>query len=75
MLKARSRRNLVQSRSLMDMLEAALRKYQNKILTAAEVMEELIKVSKEIVAADDEAMQLGLSPLEYAFYTAEGPAA
>ena len=33
-------------------------------------MEELIKVSKEIVAADNEATQLGLSPFEYAFYTA-----
>lgn len=69
-LKARAKRNLVQSRSLMDMLEAAIRKYQNKILTAAEVMDELIKVSKEIVAADDEATQLGLTPFEYAFYTA-----
>jgi type I restriction enzyme R subunit len=69
-LKARARRNLVQSRSLLDMLDAAIRKYQNKILTAAEVMDELIKLSKEIVAADDEAQQLGLSPFEYAFYTA-----
>jgi type I restriction enzyme, R subunit len=69
-LKVRAKRNLVQSRSLMDMLEAAIRKYQNKILTAAEVMEELIKVGKEIVAADDEATKLGLSPFEYAFYTA-----
>ncbi|MBN8504917.1 MAG: type I restriction endonuclease subunit R [Burkholderiales bacterium] len=69
-LKVRAKRNLVQSRSLMDMLEAAIRKYQNKILTAAEVMEELIKVSKDIVAADSEAEQLGLTPFEYAFYTA-----
>jgi type I restriction enzyme R subunit len=52
------------------MLDAAIRKYQNKILTAAEVMDELIKLSKEIVAADDEAKQLGLSPFEYAFYSA-----
>ena len=69
-LKVRAKRNLVQSRSLMELLDAAIRKYQNKILTAAEVMEELIKVSKEIVAADDEATQLGLTPFEYAFYTA-----
>ena len=69
-LKVRARRNLVQSRSLLDMLDAAIRKYQNKILTAAEVMDELIKLSKEIVAADDEAKELGLSPFEYAFYTA-----
>lgn len=69
-LKIRARRNLVQSRSLMEMLEAAIKKYHNKILTAAEVMDELIKVSKEIVAADDEAKHMGLSDFEYAFYTA-----
>jgi type I restriction enzyme R subunit len=69
-LKVRAKRNLVQSRSLMEMLEGAIKKYQNKILTAAEVMEELIKVSKEIVASDDEAAHMGLSDFEYAFYTA-----
>lgn len=69
-LKTRAKKNLVQSRSLMEMLEAAIKKYQNKILTAAEVMEELIKISKEIVASDSEAKQLGLSDFEYAFYTA-----
>ena len=69
-LKARAKRNLVQSRSLMDMLEAAIRKYHAKILTAAEVMDELIKVSKEIVASDNEARRLGLTDFEYAFYTA-----
>ncbi|MDO8774979.1 MAG: type I restriction endonuclease subunit R [Burkholderiaceae bacterium] len=69
-LKVRAKRNLVQSRSLMEMLEAAIKKYHNKILTAAEVMDELIKVSKEIVAADDEAKHMGLSDFEYAFYTA-----
>ncbi|WP_341328978.1 type I restriction endonuclease subunit R [Methylotuvimicrobium sp. KM2] len=69
-LKTRAKKNLVQSRSLMEMLEAAIKKYQNKILTAAEVMDELIKISKEIVASDSEAKQLGLSDFEYAFYTA-----
>ena len=58
-LKLRARRNLVQSKSLMHMLEAALRRYQNKVLTVAEVMEELIKINKEIVASDDEARQMG----------------
>jgi type I restriction enzyme, R subunit len=69
-LKVRAKRNLVQSRSLMEMLENAIKKYQNKILTAAEVMDELIKVSKEIVASDDEAKRLELTDFEYAFYTA-----
>lgn len=69
-LKARAKKNLVQSRSLMEMLENAIKKYHNKILTAAEVMDELIKISKDIVASDDEAKALGLTDFEYAFYSA-----
>jgi len=69
-LKIRAKKNLVQSKSLMEMLENAIRKYHNKILTAAEVMDELIRISKEIVASDGEAKTLGLSEFEYAFYTA-----
>ena len=69
-LKVRAKKNLVQSKSLLEMLEKAIKKYQNKILSAAEVMDELIKISKEIVASDAEAEHLGLSDFEYAFYTA-----
>ena len=69
-LKVRAKKNLVQSKSLMEMLEKAIKKYQNKILSAAEVMDELIRISKEIVASDEEAEHLGLSDFEYAFYTA-----
>ncbi len=69
-LKVRAKKNLVQSKSLLEMLESAIKKYQNKILSAAEVMDELIKISKEIVASDQEAEHLGLSDFEYAFYTA-----
>jgi type I restriction enzyme R subunit len=52
------------------MLETSIKKYQNKILTAAEVMEELIDLSKEIVKMDKESKSLGLTEFEYAFYTA-----
>ena len=69
-IKARARTNIVQSRSLMDMLEDSIKRYHNKILTAAEVIEELIKVSKEIKNSDKQAADLGLSEFEYAFYTA-----
>jgi type I restriction enzyme, R subunit len=69
-IKARAKKNLVKSRSLMEMLEQAIKRYHNKILTAAEVIEELIKLSKDIVQMDDEAKQMGLSDYEYAFYTA-----
>jgi type I restriction enzyme R subunit len=69
-LKNRAKTNLVQSKSLLEMLEASIKKYQNRVLTAAEVIEELIKISKEIVASDDEAKDIGLTAFEYAFYTA-----
>lgn len=69
-LKVRAKKNFVQSKSLMEMLENAIKKYQNKILTAAEVMDELIRIAQEIVASDSQAKTLGLTDFEYAFYTA-----
>ena len=69
-LIARSRTNLVQSKALLELLESALKRYHNKIITAAEVIEEMIKISKTITAADQEAADMNLTPYEYAFYTA-----
>jgi len=69
-IKSRAKKNLVISRTFLEMLEESIKKYQNKILTAAEVMDELIKLSKEIVEADNEAKHMGLTDFEYAFYTA-----
>lgn len=69
-IKSRAKKNLVQSRSFLEMLESSIKKYHNKILTAAEVIEELINLSKDIVAMDNEAKQMGLTDFEYAFYTA-----
>lgn len=69
-IKSRAKKNLVKSKSLMEMLENAIKKYHNKILTAAEVIEELINLSKDIVEMDNEAKAMGLSDFEYAFYTA-----
>ena len=69
-IKSRSKKNLVKSKSLMEMLENSIKKYHNKILTAAEVMDELIKLSKEIVNMDSESKEMGLTDFEYAFYTA-----
>ena len=69
-IKSRSKKNLVKSKTLMEMLENSIKKYHNKILTAAEVIDELIKLSEEIVNMDSEAKALGLTDFEYAFYTA-----
>jgi len=69
-IKARTRRNFVQSKSLIEMLENSIRRYNNKVITATEVIEELIKIAQEIKEADKKPKEMGLSEYEYAFYTA-----
>jgi type I restriction enzyme, R subunit len=69
-IKARAKKNLVQSRTLMGMLQDAIKRYHAQVLTAAEVMDELINISQEIVKSDKQAEELGMSDYEYAFYTA-----
>nr|QNO49294.1 hypothetical protein ANJBEOKM_00034 [Methanosarcinales archaeon ANME-2c ERB4] len=69
-IKARLKKNLVQSRSLIEMLEDSIKRYHNKVITAAEVIEELIELGKEIKRMDKEPQEMGLSEFEYAFYTA-----
>ena len=69
-IRTRLKKNMVQSKSLMKMLEESIKKYHNKILTAVEVIEELMELSKEIQRMDKEPQEMGLSDFEYAFYTA-----
>ncbi|MEM1137954.1 MAG: DUF3387 domain-containing protein, partial [Bacteroidota bacterium] len=69
-IKSRSKKNLIQSKTLIEMLEGSIKRYLNKIITASEVIEELIKLSKDIREMDAEPKKLGLSDHEYAFYTA-----
>jgi len=69
-IKARMKKNLIQSRTLMGMLEDSIKRYHNKVITAVEVIDELIKLSKEIKQMDKEPEEMGLSDYEYAFYTA-----
>jgi len=69
-IKGRARLNLIQSRTLMEMLENSIKRYHNKVITAAEVIEELIHLAREIQEKDKEPEQMGLSRIEYAFYCA-----
>jgi type I restriction enzyme R subunit len=69
-IKARSKTNLVHSKTLMEMLENSIKRYQNKIITAAEVIEELIELAKKIKETDRIPAEMGLTDYEYAFYTA-----
>ncbi len=69
-LATRRRRNLVQARSFAEMLEQAIRRYQNRAIEAAQVIEELIQLAKAMRAANARGEKLGLSEDELAFYDA-----
>jgi type I restriction enzyme R subunit len=69
-IKSRTKKNLVQSKTLMQMLEDTIKRYHNKSITSAEVIDELIDMAKHIQAMDAEPTKLGLTEYEYAFYTA-----
>lgn len=69
-LKARSRTNLVKSRKLLEMLESSIKRYQNNLLTTAEIIQELINIAKQVREADQEGKKLGLTQDEVAFYNA-----
>ena len=69
-LHIRQRKNVVQARSFAEMLEQAMRRYQNRAIEAAQVIEELIQLAKEMREANARGEQLGLSDDELAFYDA-----
>jgi type I restriction enzyme R subunit len=69
-IKVRLRKNVVQSRAFSEMLEEALNKYHNRAIAAAQVIEELIAIAKEMREAQRRGEKLGLSEDEAAFYDA-----
>ena len=69
-IKVRIKKNLIQSRKFSEMLENAIKKYQNNLLTTAQVIEELIRLAKEIRDSDKRGEHFNLSDEELAFYDA-----
>lgn len=69
-IKVRSKTNLVRSKALLDMLESSIKRYQNNLITTAEIINELINIAKDISAGDLKAAELGMSYDEIAFYEA-----
>jgi type I restriction enzyme R subunit len=69
-IRSRVRKNFIQSKKMSEMLENAIRKYQNNLLTTAQVIEELIKLAKEIREDDKRGQEFGLTDDELAFYDA-----
>jgi type I restriction enzyme R subunit len=70
-IRARAKTNIVQSRALLEMLENAIKKYNNGLLSTAEIIQFLVdEVAKKIREHDEREKSLGLSREELAFYDA-----
>lgn len=69
-IKKRSTRNIIQSKKFSEMLADAIKRYQNNAITAAEVIEEMIRLAKELKEADKRGEDLKLDFRELAFYDA-----
>jgi type I restriction enzyme R subunit len=61
---------MVQARSFAEMLEQSLRRYQNRAIETAKVIEELIQLAKDMRQASQRGEALGLTDDEVAFYDA-----
>ncbi len=69
-IRSRSQRNVVQSRQFSEMLENTIKRYQNRSIESAQVIQELIALAREIREANQRGEQLGLTEDELAFYDA-----
>jgi len=69
-IKTRMKKNVVQARSFAEMLERSVRKYQNRAIETAQVIDELIRLAKEMREAQSRGQELGLGDDEVAFYDA-----
>ena len=69
-LSSRRRKNVVQARSFAELLEQTIRRYQNRAVEAAQVIEELIALARDLREAGARGERLGLSDDELAFYDA-----
>ncbi len=69
-IKTRSMRNIVQARSFADLLEQAIRSYQNRAIETAQVLETLIQLARDMRAASARGEALKLTEDELAFYDA-----
>lgn len=71
-IKSRAGSNVVQSRKFSEMLDVAMKKYQNNVITAAQIIEELIKLAKDLKDQDARGDKFNLNKDELAFYDALG---
>lgn len=68
-VKIRKKKNIIQGKKFSEMLSNIIERYHNNQIDAAQVLEELSNMAKEMRLADNSANELGLTDEEYAFYT------
>ncbi len=71
-IRIKMKKNIVQARSFREMLEKAVLRYTNRNIEAAQVIEELIQLAKEMKEEDKRGKELNLTEDELAFYDVLG---
>jgi type I restriction enzyme R subunit len=69
-IRLRMKKNLVQARSFLQLLEKAIKAYTNKSIETAQVIQELLDLAKKIREEQNRGKDLGLNDDEVAFYDA-----
>jgi type I restriction enzyme, R subunit len=69
-IKIRSKRNIIQGKKFSDMLQDAINRYRNNLLSTKDIIEELMNLARELRESDEELASSGLSIEEIAFYDA-----
>ena len=69
-IRIRLKKNIVQQRSFLELLEKAIKAYTNKSIETAEIIQELIDLAKKIRVEQNRGKDLGLNEDEVAFYDA-----
>lgn len=64
------RESIVKSEKFSELLQRSVNSYLNGMLTSAQVIDELLKIAKEIVSDEDSMKKMGLNRDEMAFYEA-----
>ncbi|MCL4341234.1 MAG: DUF3387 domain-containing protein [Candidatus Thermoplasmatota archaeon] len=66
----RKRKNLIQQRSFLELLEKSIKQYTNRSIETAEVIQELIDLAKKIREEQNRRKGMGLTDYEVVFYDA-----
>jgi type I restriction enzyme R subunit len=68
-VSVRKQKNMIQGKKFSEMLSDVIKRYHNNQIDTAQVLKELSDIAREMKVEDNSAIELGLTPEEYAFYT------